>query len=123
MGIQEVIRVIDESGAHAPFIITFFKADGVIRDMLCLKRNKSRIPGGAAVEGSAFKYSIKQKNVLLINELPGYSTSLEKTEIGTHIKLPEIDLNNVRISAHSQIPKSIKLFAIRSFNGQQVIHE
>lgn len=123
MGIQEVIRVIDESGAHAPFVITFFKADGVIRDMLCLKRNKSRMGSGKAVEGSAFKYSLKQKNVLLINELPGYSTTMEKTAIGTHIKLPHINLNNIRISAHNQVPKSIKLFAIKSFNGQEVIHE
>jgi len=123
MTIQEVIRVIDEEGGRRPFIITFFKADGTIRDMLALKRNKSRVSGGKGAEGSAFKYSLKHKNVALINELSGYSSTQVKTPIGTHIKLPEINLDNVRISAHQQKPKSVKLFAIKSFNGQQVIHE
>ncbi len=123
MVIQEVIRTIDETGGHSPFLITFYKENGQIRDMLCVKRNKMRAASGKAVEGSAFKYQLKQKNILLINELSGYSTTVEKTALGTHIKLPAINLQQVRIPQHKQLPKSIKLFAIKAFNGQEVIHE
>jgi hypothetical protein len=123
MVIQEVIRRIDETGGQFPFLVTFYKADGKVRDMLCVKRNKSRSSTGTAKEGTAFSYSIKQKGIILINELTGYSTTAVQTPVGTHIQLPAIDLHKVRIDNHKLQPKFIKLFSIKSFNGQEVIHE
>lgn len=123
MVVQEVLRHIDETGGQRPFLISFYKADGKIRDMLCLKRNKMRAKTGQAQEGTAFKYSIKQKNILLINELTGYKTTVENTPVGTHLTLPKIDLHTVRINEQQLAPKSIKIFSIKSFNGQEVIHE
>lgn len=121
--LQQAIRHIDEAG-HEPFKITFYKSDGKIRDMIATKRNNMRIKGSKqAAPGSAFKYSLKQKNVLLINELIGFPTHEVQTSIGTHQQIPAIDLAAIRPDSHRMAPKSVKLFALKSFNGQEIIHE
>lgn len=125
MTIQEVVRVIDESGYTGnPFVITFSKASGELRQMACVKRNKQRTARGTAKEGSGFKYYLRKKNALLVNELVKFRTKKEDIPgVGTLHRL--IDTPNLNTRVHRSFseggaPKTIKLFSIIEFNGQQV---
>lgn len=124
IAIQEVIRLIDEEGGHTPFILTFCKSDGSLRDMVVMKRNIQRSGSGVAKEGSAFKYSLKQKNVILVNEPLGYPTTKKETPKGTHHQLSaEVLPGRIQLKRnHGMKPKSVKLFSIQSYNRIPVHH-
>lgn len=120
---QEVIRTIDETGGHTPFILTFCKSDGKLRDMVCIKRNKSKTSRGTARAGTNFKYKLNEKGVILIDELDGFPMKSKTTHIGTHIQLEQTpDIYNITVSQHRKKPKSIKLYSLIKFNGQPISH-
>ncbi len=123
MTIQEVIRTIDEQGGHTPFLLTFSKADGRKRDMIAIKRNKQRLAGGRSAEGSNFKYSLSQKGVFLLDELVRFQGKETQTAAGTHFKIdPVPDMYSINLSNQERKPKSVKIFSIMEFNGNQVQH-
>jgi hypothetical protein len=92
MHISNVIQQIDGSQPGENFQLVFAKKSGELRQMTATKRNRDRKPGGPAKEGSQFKYSLREKYSLLLNEIPG------------------------------QKPKSIMIYTILKFNGQTVNH-
>jgi hypothetical protein len=120
--IQEVVRLIDESGYTGhPFTITFSKANGELRQMACVKRNRQRTAKGTAAAGSGFKYYLSKKNALLVNELTQFRTRKEEVHgTGTIHRLADTPNLNARAATNRTAPKTIKLFSIIEFNGQKV---
>lgn len=123
MVIQEALRIIDETGGYQPFKITFTKADGTIRDMIAVKRNKHRASNGQAKPGTAFKYSLTDKGSILVNELIQFKPSTVSTSYGTHHQLGPIDIESIRIEGMSTKPVTIKKYSVKFFNDIPVEHE
>lgn len=120
--VQQVIEQID---AYAlPFIVEFSKSDGSIRQMVAVKRNRLKKGSGEqAAEKSKFKYSLNQKNLLLIEELTSYQTKAKKVKgVGTvHELISRPDVKQIKVANEiRRRPVNIKIHSIMYFNGQKV---
>lgn len=121
MTLQEVIASID-GNPHTPFIIDFVKADGTIRQMVAIKRNRIRKDNGQADKGTTFKYMLQEKHVILVNELAGFITEKKRVKgTGTVHQLREQpNVNAIKLQDQRLIPKAIKINTIIQFNGRKV---
>jgi len=121
---QQVIEQIDRSYNKA-FIIHFVKADGSIRQMVATKRNRMVNRDGRGVAKSNFKYSLNQKNLLLINEVRQFGTRTKTvTGVGTVHELvdpPQARGGSVEVvNTENSRPVNIKIHSIINFNGKKV---
>lgn len=118
-----MIEQID--GINAPFIVHFVKADGSIRQMVAIKRNKMQNRNGTAVKKSKFKYSLRENNLLLIQELATFQTrTIKKEGTGTvHRLIDKPDIDSIRMASipeAKRLNKSIKINSIIQFNNHKV---
>jgi hypothetical protein len=123
ISLQKAIEKID--GINAPFIIEFVKADGSIRQMVAVKRNRMRNQDNTAVARTKFKYSLRENNLLLIQELATYQTETKKIKgrgtVHQLVNCPTIDqINLASVPDHRRIDKSIKINTIIKFNHHTV---
>lgn len=120
MHISEAIRIIDETGSFAPFKLLIAKADGSLREIYALKRNREKIEGShRATTGSAFGYSLSAKYSLLINEITGLRSKPVNTPMGEVQVITEEPKHVYHRSASRLKPKSIRIFSILEFNNQK----
>ncbi len=129
---QTVIGQIDSTGLRRPFVLVFAKADGTLREIVCVKKNKQvnrRTEKSAG--GSAFRYSLSEKHMLMLLDLNIPTTIVEVPGVGTLTKLkytPDLDQladrlhdrNDRQIDYKRCSSKSVKMSSIFAFNGQEV---
>jgi len=123
ISIQKVIEEID--GINNPFIIHFVKADGSIREMVAVKRNRLKNKDNTATKGSNFKYNLHENNLILIQELATFSTKKTQVKgVGTvHQLISPPDPSSINLSSiptSRRLNKSIKIHSIINFNGKKV---
>lgn len=123
ISLQKAIEQID--GVNQPFIIHFVKADGSIRQMVAVKRNRTRNTDNTATKKSNFKYNLQENNLLLIEELAVFKTEKKVIKgVGTVHQLTNIPdvkaINLAQIPQSRRISKSIKINSILEFNGKKV---
>ena len=123
--IWEVASKIDESGAfNQPFQIKFFKADGSIREMIAIKNARTtKNPNGRSSEKSNFGYQMKEKFVMLLQECGEFITqSMNQPGVGTvhSILNKPTSIEHFKYSELRLKPKTVKLYSIKEFNGQEV---
>lgn len=122
MTMQEAINLIDGQ-PNTPFIIHFTKADGTIRQMVAVKRNRHKShKTGKADERSKFKYWLNEKNALLVDELTAYITTKKHVKgMGTVHQLKERpDVNQIILNNQRKLPITIKIHSIIEINGNKV---
>lgn len=108
--------------AKGPFRIQFAKADGTLREMVCIKRNRTKGPDGARPHArSFFKWNLSEKHALILDELQLPTTKVHVPGLGTVYKLPE-DLNIERLDTQriTRSPKTPAIYSLRMFNGKLI---
>lgn len=118
--LQEAITTF--AGSYRPAIIHFCKADGTIRQMVCVKRNKMSNDDGSPVKKSNFGYRLDEHHALLVNELAGYLTEKKKVKgVGTvHVLKERPDVNKIILANERLLPRTIKIHSIVEFNGSKI---
>ena len=96
--------------------------DGSIRQMVAVKRNRLKKGTGQAKPGSKFQYGLQGKHALLLDKLTNFGTTQRKTDLGTLHELNHVpELTPSIVNPHYLKPRTIKIFTLRSFNGEPVI--
>jgi hypothetical protein len=121
--IQQVIATIDASPATA-FKIEFAKKDGTLRQMIMVKRNRTKSANKKTAHAkSKFKVSLSDNYLLLVNELIDYQTKTNQVPgLGTVHELVDQDVvvGKIKVDKHPQQSKNISILSIRRFNDKMV---
>ena len=118
--IQQVLNEIDQ-GVH-PFKIQFAKSDGTLREMICLKRNKSKAADKrTSHEKSAFKYRLSQKHALILDELIVPNTTKIVRGLGTVQRINgDVRYKTMDYKKISRRPKTVTIFSLRMYNDKMI---
>ena len=111
------------------FKIKFIKKeDGSIREMIAVKSGKQHkiddVNLTQSNNRSNFSYNLSENFLLLLNECTEFRTnSIKHPDLGTVHSImvpPDFDVNTFKYSDHNLKPKTVGLYSIIEFNGQEV---